>query len=114
MKKIILFLFLVISPAAYSQRGITTFILTRHAEKGSDGTKDPDLAQAGNERAQLLAKMLSETTVDAIYSTNYKRTRNTVTPLANANGLTVVEYESFKTEEIDILQQSIHSRLLKV
>ena len=101
MKKITLFFLLVISSAAYSQQGITTFILTRHAEKGNDGTKDPELAQAGNERAQLLGKMLNETTVDAIYSTNYKRTRNTVTPLAQAKGITVVRYESFKAEEID-------------
>ncbi len=101
MKKLILLFLLTISITAYSQQTITTFILTRHAEKGDDGTKDPDLTQAGNERAQLLVKLLKQTKVDAIYSTNYKRTRNTVTPLAQAKALTLTAYEGLKTEEID-------------
>lgn len=101
MKTYILFLLLVISTAAYSQQIITTFILTRHAEKGDDGTKDPDLTQAGQNRAQSLTKLLKETKVDAIYATNYKRTRNTVTPLALAKGLSVTGYEPLKTDEID-------------
>src|SRR5881396_2477070 len=101
MKRVLILVLLTISTSAYAQQTLTTFILTRHAEKGNDGTKDPDLAPAGNERAQLLARMLMETKVDAIYSTNYKRTRNTVTPLATSKGLTVVAYESFKGEEID-------------
>ena len=101
MKKIILFFLLAFSIAAYSQQTITTFILTRHAEKGDDGTKDPELTQAGNDRAQALTKLLKETKVDAIYSTNYKRTQHTVTPLAHAKGLTVIGYEPLKTDEID-------------
>ena len=101
MKRILLLVLLATSLGAYGQQTLTTFILTRHAEKGNDGTKDPDLAAAGNERAQLLARMLTETKVDAVYSTNYKRTRNTVTPLAQAKGLTVVGYESFKGDEVD-------------
>ena len=101
MKKIILFFLLAISVTSYSQQPITTFILTRHAEKGDDGTKDPDLTQAGKDRAQLLINMLKEIKVDAIYSTAYKRTRNTVIPLAQEKGLILSEYEAFKTDEID-------------
>ena len=45
--------------------------------------------------------MLKKTQVDAIYSTAYKRTRNTVSPLATAKGLPMSDYEAFKTGEID-------------
>ena len=94
MKKIILFFLLAISVTSYSQQTITTFILTRHAEKGDDGTKDPDLTQAGKDRAQLLIIMLKEIKVDAIYSTAYKRTRNTVIPLAQEKGTNIVRIRS--------------------
>jgi 2,3-bisphosphoglycerate-dependent phosphoglycerate mutase len=79
----------------------TTFILVRHAEKGDDGTKDPDLTEVGNARAQRLVSMLKKAQVDAIYSTAYKRTRNTVAPLAASKGISVTDYEAFKTEAID-------------
>ena len=96
-----IFLFLVLLTFSIAEAQPTTFILVRHAEKGNDGTKDPDLTDAGSQRAQVLANMLKKTQVDAIYSTAYKRTRNTVTPLATAKGLIVLPYEAFKTDEID-------------
>ncbi|HRG79877.1 MAG TPA: phosphoglycerate mutase family protein [Cyclobacteriaceae bacterium] len=96
-----IFLFLVLLTFSIAEAQPTTFILVRHAEKGNDGTKDPDLTDAGSQRAQVLANMLNKTQVDAIYSTAYKRTRNTVTPLATAKGLSVLPYEAFKTDEID-------------
>jgi 2,3-bisphosphoglycerate-dependent phosphoglycerate mutase len=101
MKKIIVFLLLTAGSTAYAQQPITTFILTRHAEKADDGTKDPDLSKVGQDRAQLLVKMLHQTKVDAIYSTGFRRTHNTVAPLADAKGLTVSRYEANKAEEID-------------
>jgi len=103
MKSILLFFLLSIAlhSTVYSQQAVTTFILTRHAEKGDDGTKDPDLTPVGTQRAQLLAKLLKETKVDAIFSTPYKRTQNTVAPLAKAKELVVKGYEPFKTEELD-------------
>jgi broad specificity phosphatase PhoE len=52
-------------------------------------------------RAQSLAKLMQATKVDAIYSTPYKRTRNTVSPLAKEKGFDVLEYN--KIEEMDIL-----------
>ncbi|HNV30658.1 MAG TPA: phosphoglycerate mutase family protein [Cyclobacteriaceae bacterium] len=96
-----IFLFVVLISFSIVQAQPTTFILVRHAEKGNDGTKDPDLTEAGTRRAQLLATMLKKTQVDAIYSTAYKRTRNTVSPLATTKGLSVSGYEAFKTDEID-------------
>jgi broad specificity phosphatase PhoE len=59
-----------------------TVVLTRHAEKGSDSAKDPSLSEAGQKRAQLLASMLADSGVDAIYVTEYKRTQQTAAPLS--------------------------------
>ncbi|WP_276374216.1 phosphoglycerate mutase family protein [Chryseolinea sp. H1M3-3] len=80
---------------------ITTFILLRHAEKGNDGTEDPDLSLPGIERAERLKLLLRETEINGIYATQFKRTKNTVAPLALAKNLDIQSYESFKAEEIE-------------
>lgn len=79
---------------------VTTFILVRHAEKVADGSKDPELSEIGKARALRLANMLKKQNIAAIYSTTYKRTINTVKPLAAQLGQTILQYEPFKDEEI--------------
>lgn len=103
MRKIFLSLFLLASlcQACEAQQSITTFILVRHAEKADDGTKDPDLTSEGKQRAEDLASLLDETKIDGIYSTPYKRTRNTVAPLASAKKLNLLSYDPMKGEELD-------------
>ena len=71
----------------------TTIILTRHAEKLDDGTRDPDLSDEGYQRAASLLKILKDVDVTAVYSTNYKRTKNTVEPLAKEKDLEVQLYD---------------------
>ncbi|MBN8650467.1 MAG: histidine phosphatase family protein [Cytophagales bacterium] len=104
MKYLVILFFLTLSVVAGAQT-ITTVILVRHAEKGTDDPKDPELSEAGKQRAQHLAQVLKEIKVDAIYSTPYKRTRNTVTPLAEAKGVSVLNYNPSKKEEIDQMLQ---------
>lgn len=107
MKKITLIGFALLSMMLFScaqtQSTITTIILVRHAEKADDGTKDPGLTEEGQARAAELARVMKETKIDAIYSTPYKRTQNTVQPLANAKGLKLISYEPMKAEEMDKL-----------
>ncbi|MBN9282949.1 MULTISPECIES: hypothetical protein [unclassified Flavobacterium] len=50
MKKLFLFLVLCIVQTGFSQDNPTTYFLIRHAEK-VDNSKDPDLSEAGRERA---------------------------------------------------------------
>ena len=104
MKRILFVLALLVSSASFAQQ-ITTIILVRHAEKGNDGTTDPDLSDAGKVRAESLSKLLKKTKVDAIYSTPYKRTKGTVASLAQAKSLTVETYNPSKMEEIDAILQ---------
>jgi broad specificity phosphatase PhoE len=66
-----------------------TIVLVRHAEKAGP-TGDVPLNEAGQRRAVLLAKILADIKYTAIYSTEFSRTRDTVAPLAKAQGLTPV------------------------
>lgn len=79
-------LFLLILTANISaQSRDLTIILLRHAEKdlsaGMD-KKDPELSDAGKQRAERLVEVIKKYQPTQIYSTNYKRTRATVAPLA--------------------------------
>ena len=71
----------------------TTFILVRHAEKLDNG-KDPDLSPEGYNRADLLARMMSEIEFDAVYSTSFIRTTETARAVAEKNQLIIKEYDS--------------------
>ena len=59
----------------------TTILLMRHAEKELTGT-DPDLSAKGKKRAARLPIVLSSYKPDAFYSTDTRRTRQTVAPWA--------------------------------
>lgn len=100
MKKQLLLILFVTQLTAYAQdQKITTFILVRHAEKASDA-KDPELSQAGVERAQRLAALLKSSSVSSVYSTKYKRTQNTVAPTAKEKSLTISNYETMTAEAL--------------
>ena len=82
-------------------RPITTVILVRHAEKNIEpNNPDPDLSPAGEARAQELARMFSNAGVNAIYATEYKRTQETVKPLADRLGLPVSLVDAKETPEL--------------
>ncbi len=86
----VVFLFFVMVSIAQQA---TTYILVRHAEKSIDGTKNPSLNTAGKRRANFLVKMLSKEKISALYSTPFKRTEETLAPLAKAKELSITYYE---------------------
>lgn len=67
----------------------TLIVLVRHAEKATDDPTDPSLSSAGRARAQALAQVLAGSKVDAIYATQFRRTRDTAAPLAQSLNLEV-------------------------
>jgi 2,3-bisphosphoglycerate-dependent phosphoglycerate mutase len=98
-KNYLVILLLVLASSTFGQ---TTFIVVRHAEKSmTESSSDPSLAPEGTERANKLAVLLKEVNVSAIYSTNYKRTKNTVTPIATAKSIEIQDYKSLKEAELD-------------
>jgi len=63
----------------------TVVVLVRHAEK--EAGDDPALDGAGRARARALAHALSEWPGGAIYVSQFRRTRETAAPLAEAWGV---------------------------
>jgi bisphosphoglycerate-dependent phosphoglycerate mutase len=70
--------------SVFAQNRKLTIILLRHAEKDlTDKNKaNPELSAAGKQRAEKLIRTIGKYKPDLIYSTNYKRTKATVLPLA--------------------------------
>ncbi|GAB3932791.1 phosphoglycerate mutase family protein [Mucilaginibacter myungsuensis] len=61
----------------------TTIFIVRHAEKAAAMASDPDLTAVGALRATELLKALKKERVTVIYTTDTKRTRQTIKPVAD-------------------------------
>lgn len=82
-------------------RPVTTVILVRHAEKIIDpNNNDVDLSAAGQTRAQEIGRIFGDAGIKAIYATQYKRTQQTVKPLADKLGLPVTVVNSKATSDL--------------
>ena len=103
----ILVLILGLQPDACAQKSdeIFTIYLVRHAEKDltSDNPADPSLTPCGEKRSQSLSSFFSAVDLDAIYSTNYVRTKNTAQPTATSQGLEIEEYDAGRLKEFSNL-----------
>lgn len=83
------------------ERPLTTIILVRHAEKNIEpANPDPDLSPPGQTRAQELARMFGDAGIKGIYNSQYKRTQQTVKPLADKLGLTPTTVDAKNTAEL--------------
>lgn len=65
----------------------TTILLMRHAEKLKG--EDPNLSSEGLKRARFLSKYLNKYNITGVYSSRYKRTKQTAEPIAKKLGLKV-------------------------
>ncbi len=82
---------------------LTKVFIIRHAEKADDGSKDPSLSVNGKNRAAAFAKTMSKTRINKIYSTPYKRTRETVDALSVQSGVPVEKYNPMDLDGIKVL-----------
>jgi 2,3-bisphosphoglycerate-dependent phosphoglycerate mutase len=94
------------SPPTGQATAPTVVYLVRHAEKMTDnpGEEDPDLTPAGYQRTEALKEYLAGVEIQALFSTAYQRTRQTLTPLAREHGLIIQLYES---HDYDALAEKI-------
>ena len=76
------------------QENMTTYYFIRHAEKDEQdpANKDPELTNAGKKRAAKWSEIFKEVKFDAIYSTDFARTRQTASAIAHSQGKTVRLY----------------------
>jgi broad specificity phosphatase PhoE len=102
MRKLLLHVFLGITAflvSACQPENETLVFVVRHAEKViTEETDDPALTEKGQLRAEKLFSSLQLDTVHALYSTDFKRTKATLQPLAEQFGLKVGLYEAHAYE----------------
>lgn len=94
----------------------TIYYFIRHAEKDtSDPTNpDPELNQAGKERAQRWAQVFKDMPFDLIYSSDYKRTRSTAQAIANSQQKEVQLYDAKKLNDEGFQKKTKGKKVLVV
>jgi len=96
--------------AAPVDTGVSTFYFIRHAEKDRSNSENanPELTQRGLGRAMHWAEILRDIELDAIYSTDYKRTSMTAAPISVKQDVDVeyydpriIDFEQFKADNLN-------------
>ncbi|HVE55224.1 MAG TPA: phosphoglycerate mutase family protein [Pyrinomonadaceae bacterium] len=111
-------LFTFAGSSVFAQHRNLTIVLLRHAEKDASPTADktnPELSSDGKLRAQRLVKIINKYKPDAIYSSDFIRTRTTAEPLAEKRKLTVQIYNHRNLKELaDLILSGKIKRLVVV
>lgn len=94
IKSSALFACLLLSFSSLAEQQSWYFI--RHFEKQQGA--DPHLTALGKQRAQALIAALEGKSIKQIYSTQYHRTLESITPLAAERGLEIIIYDPSKLE----------------
>ena len=88
----------------FESQATTTIIFVRHAEKVAVQNDDPGLSVAGKRRVAELTRQLVDADVvagiDAIYATPFKRSQETVQPVADALSLPIRTYDAEDTNDV--------------
>ena len=113
---VVLMLGAVADAAAQSKK---TIILVRHAEKAAaaadDMKGDVELTSEGRDRAVRFANVIKRFRPGEIFSTSYKRTRQTAEPIAKLRGKEIQTYDAAKHPElIDLILKSKTKRFVIV
>lgn len=92
----------------------TTVYVVRHCDVGPGS--NPSLSAAGQQRADLLGRMLTEEPLDAVFVTQFPRTQQTGAPAAATAGLSATQYNASDTQvPVDaVLNNHIGGRVLIV
>jgi len=89
----------------------TTIILVRHAEKKAQ-SGDPALDSRGLARAEALARALADVAVTGLSATPYRRTQQTLEPLAEQFGLEI-EIQPVDLADPEAYAREIASNLIE-
>ncbi len=115
----IIYLILITIIITFSETSIAesdgpfTLYLVRHAEKQTDSGRDPELTEEGSHRSVQLAGWFRDKGLVDIWSSDYKRTRDTATPTATSLKLKVEIYNAGnQTILIETLLERQHNALV--
>ena len=105
IKRVLIGLFLVAfaSHILFAQKKTITVIIFRHADKEAvteDDDSEPDISIEGQKRAVRLVGVLKKYKLSRIFSTDYPRTIQTVTPFSRIRNLPIEFYESGNLNEL--------------
>lgn len=97
--------------ALSAQNREITFILLRHAERfpsTKENNSNPELTPEGIKRSERLVETVRKYKPDQIFSTNLKRTRATVMPLAeNLNEKYRIQIQIYDYDEIEAFAEKL-------
>ena len=115
MKKIFILFFIFFSVDVSSQE-CSEFFLIRHAEKDRTNSENnnPKLNEIGKERSLKWSEIFKNIELDKIYSTNYYRTIETVTPISKKLNLDITLYTPSKINYKNFISKNIGNKVLVV
>lgn len=96
------FAVVIFGQASFAQSENKTIVLVRHTEKDTSNPQDadPNLSAEGRERVQRLMKFAKRYKPHEIFSTNYKRTRQSVEPIAAYRNKEIQTYDATKPADL--------------
>lgn len=94
----------------------STFYFIRHAEKDRSDkeNRNPNLTEQGVLRAAKWSIVLQHVDFDAVYSTDYNRTKQTAQPTAEKNGLELTIYDPRNLDGKTFLEKNKGKKVLIV
>ena len=106
----------VFSTVVYSQNNneIFTIYLVRHSEKEISSNNNPELTKCGDLRSENLSIFFKDVPLDAVYSTDYQRTKNTAFPTAKSKELKIEYYNPNNLEKLSMLLKNLKKDVLVV
>jgi len=107
-------LFVLLHSGASWANDYTTVYLIRHAEKDLTTERNPTLTSLGENRAVQWSHVFKRVDLDAIYSTDTTRTRDTANPTAAKKNLTVTLYDPAEITKDSILSKHAGKSILIV
>ena len=114
MKRLLLCLLLLLLMSALAVRAESIVMIVRHAEKASREGDDPSLSEAGRARAETLLRMLRDSEISAIFTTEFKRTKETAAPTAIALKITPTVVRATETATLAAKLREVHGNALVV
>ena len=115
MKHVFL-LILLLNNFIISSQDCTEIYLIRHAEKDRSDIKNrnPELNDIGKKRALKWVQVFKNIELNKIYSTNYNRTIQTVTPISEENNIDISIYSPSKINYKNFISNNFGSKVLVV